>query len=268
MTNIIATGVTSGIGYETICKLSASMKGNYIVLYRNQTKFERLKEDLTSKGNTVDGYNVNLNDLQALRSTLDTVKKKYERIHLIIHCAGIWPLEKKMVGELEEAFIVNNLSPILINETLIDMTDHVLQVSAGIAIHGVIESEKTPYGEDFSKFGTYKNTKLWNLLTTYHYHLNYPNIKVQAIHPGVIKSNLGNTDRLFGLFLKFIKFFWKSPEYAANNILYIMNNKSNWFFFNEKEEYILSADLLNKENVDKVFQKSLRYINREDKSPK
>ena len=36
MLNIIATGVTSGIGLATILKMSESLKGNYIILYRDE----------------------------------------------------------------------------------------------------------------------------------------------------------------------------------------------------------------------------------------
>jgi short-subunit dehydrogenase len=262
MLNIIATGVTSGIGLATILKMSESLKGNYIILYRDELKLTELSEKLKLKGNKVDSYKVDLKDLNKLNKVLTEIKSKYKNINLIFHCSGIWPLKNNLIEGIEEGFIVNNLSPLLINDSLIEITDKIVQISAGLAINGKIDTINTPCGNDFSKISTYKNTKLWNLLSTYYYYKNYPQKIINSIHPGVINTNLGNTRGLLGYLIKQVKKLWKSTDYAACNILEVLSSNSKSFFFNEQKEYTISSDLLNTENANEIYKTSQRYIKR------
>jgi NAD(P)-dependent dehydrogenase (short-subunit alcohol dehydrogenase family) len=165
-------------------------------------------------------------NVQAIHAAAEQIEQACPRIDVLIHNAGIWPAELKRNNDgLEQAFVVNHLAPFVLNRRLerllAESHARVVQVSAGIYVKGKVDLTRTPTGEDFSALTTYANTKLCNLLLLARFAERFRplGVTINAVHPGVIRTGLGDRGDLIGLMLKLAKRFWKAPEQAAPPIL-------------------------------------------------
>jgi NAD(P)-dependent dehydrogenase (short-subunit alcohol dehydrogenase family) len=97
----------------------------------------------------------------------------------------------------------------------------VVQVSAGIYVKGKLDLQRTPVGADFSALTTYATTKLCNLLLLQKYaaYFHPLGITINAVHPGVIRTGLGDRADLLGIALKLVKRLWRDPAEAAPPIV-------------------------------------------------
>jgi NAD(P)-dependent dehydrogenase (short-subunit alcohol dehydrogenase family) len=93
----------------------------------------------------------------------------------------------------------------------------VVQVSAGLYVKGRIDPERSPSGADFSPFVTYGTSKLWNLVATLQLarELDGTGVTVNAVHPGVVRTRLGDMTGVRGALLALVKRFWATPEEGA-----------------------------------------------------
>jgi NAD(P)-dependent dehydrogenase (short-subunit alcohol dehydrogenase family) len=83
------------------------------------------------------------------------------------------------------------------------------------------EDGTTPTGADFHPLRTYADTKLCNLLLVSLFAKRWEDagVTINAVHPGVIRTGLGDRAGLLGLLLKAVKLFWKSPEAGARPVV-------------------------------------------------
>jgi NAD(P)-dependent dehydrogenase (short-subunit alcohol dehydrogenase family) len=75
--------------------------------------------------------------------------------------------------------------------------------------------DRTPSGADFHRLRTYANTKRANLITTLAWADRAKGFTVNAVHPGVVRTNLGESRGLLGLVLGLVKRAWWTPEQGA-----------------------------------------------------
>lgn len=118
--------------------------------------------------------------------------------------------------------MVNHLAPFILSNRLLprlkaNAPARIVNINAGLYAMGKVDLEETPYGRDFGRIRTYANTKLCNLLFTREMaqRIESSGVTVNAVHPGVINTNLGDTSGLVGLLLRLVKRFWDPPEEGA-----------------------------------------------------
>lgn len=170
-----------------------------------------------------------MGDLDCARSSRAAAQALLEacpEIDVLIHNAAIWPSRRELNEDgLERAFAVNHLAPFLLNHllarALIEARARVVQVSAGLYIKGRPDPERTPSGEDFHPLGTYPTTKLCNLLLVPLFAERWKDqgVTINALHPGVIRTGLGDRDGALGYVLRAVKRLWKSPEQGARPVV-------------------------------------------------
>jgi len=227
---IVITGANRGIGYAVVRALAerpdaASLR--VVMVCRDPVSGARARDELARSSQAelllVTGA---LDNLRAIRETADKLDGACPRIDVLIHNAGIWPAQRKLNEDgLEQAFVVNHLAPFMLNRRLesklAQSNARIVQVSAGIYVKGKVDLARTPTGEDFSALTTYANTKLCNLLLLAHFAERFRplGVTINAVHPGVIRTGLGDRKDAVGLLLKLAKRFWKAPEEAAPPIL-------------------------------------------------
>jgi NAD(P)-dependent dehydrogenase (short-subunit alcohol dehydrogenase family) len=145
------------------------------------------------------------------------------RLDVLIHNAGIWPtrLERNVDG-FERSFAVNSVAPFVLNQLLLPSLRtaapaRIVQVSAGIYVRGKVDRERTPVGADFHRLRSYADTKLWNLMCTMEEARRRAGsgITVNAVHPGVVRTRLGDLGGIGGVLLRAVKRFWATPEEGA-----------------------------------------------------
>jgi len=139
-------------------------------------------------------------------------------------------------GGIERAFAVNHLAPFLLNHLLLDAvakseTKRIVQVSAGLYIKGKVEAAtllETARGDRFHPIRTYADTKLCNLVIQERMtrRLSTRGVTLNAVHPGVIRTDLGDRKDMLGLLVRLVKLLWKTPQEGARPIVRLATDPS------------------------------------------
>lgn len=215
----VVTGANRGIGLEVARGLVRV--GFDVTLVTRTEQAGRLALEAMKEGDSnSDSVHAELDDLEAVRR-LGRRLLEGPPLALLVHNAGVWPSARKLtVDGLEQAFVVNHLTPFLLTHLLephLVPGGRVVQVSAGLAVKGRVDLERTPRGDDFSSLWTYATTKLCNLalVPRWAQRLAAREVTCNALHPGVIRTGLGDRRGLVGALLRFAKRRWKSPEEGA-----------------------------------------------------
>jgi len=216
---VVITGANRGIGFAVARELAAERCRVFLVA-RDAEGGLRAERDLSAVGEVrlVPG------DLSTPKTTRIAARRILEacpRIDVLVHNAGVWPsrLERDESG-VERAFAVNHLAPFLLNhllENALVRGSRVVQVSAGLYVRGKVDPARTPTGADFHAIRTYATTKLCNLLVLERWARRFAErgVTINAVHPGVIRTGLGERPGILGLLLRGVKLLWKRPERGA-----------------------------------------------------
>lgn len=213
----LVTGGNRGIGLE-VARALAARGDRVVVVCRDVATAESATHDFASLP-TILGCD--LADLAAVRALAERLTREFPRIDRLVLNAGIWPTKRELVGELERAFVVNHLAPFLLLRRLEPVFEasgtRVVSVTAGLAERGAIDLAKTPSGLDFGPVHTYATTKLAHLalLPEYAARLGGLGASIVAVHPGVVRTGLGDRDGLLGFLLRRVKRGWLSPVDGA-----------------------------------------------------
>lgn len=212
MPTAVVTGASRGIGLAVAEELEAKGWRVVAVARGRASKGEPLIGDLSSK--------------RTVRETAARILEACPKVDVLVHNAGIWPAELVMNEDgLEQAFAVNHLAPFmldhLLEERLAASRARVVQVSAGLAIKGKVDLARTPTGEDFRLVRTYATTKLMNLMLVPLFAERWAarGITIDAVHPGVIRTGLGDRGGPAGILLRAVKRAWKAPAEGARPVV-------------------------------------------------
>ncbi|WP_208297986.1 SDR family NAD(P)-dependent oxidoreductase [Actinophytocola oryzae] len=219
------TGGNRGIGYA-VCESLTREDFHVIAVVRDPTapvppRVERLRGDLSSRRTVAQLA-------EALAGTT---------IDVLIHNAGIWPTRlRRNEDGIEESFAVNHLAPFQLNLALEPRLRRVVQVSAGLYVKGDVDPGKTPWGKDFHRLRTYCHTKQANLLMVKEFAQRWQEVTIDAIHPGVIRTNLGDPGGALGLVLRALKKTWSPVAEAAPPIVDLATAEGTGRYFNVTAE--------------------------------
>src|SRR5207245_208743 len=85
---------------------------------------------------------------------------------------------------------------------------------------GKVDLARTPTGDDFHPLHTYATTKLCNLLTVPLFAARWKaaGATINAVHPGVIRTGLGDLGGVAGWALRAVKLAWKSPTAGSRPV--------------------------------------------------
>lgn len=223
---IVITGASRGIGLAVAQALVAA--GHHVFLLcrdpgRGRAACTQVATAGPGSATLVEGA---LDSVRTLREAAARIEAACPHIDVLIHNAGIWPSRcVRNEDGLEQAFVVNHLAPFLLNHLLEprlrEARARVVQVSAGLYVRGRPDLAKTPTGEDFGALSTYPTTKLCNLLLLAPWAARFQpyGVTINALHPGVIRTALGERSGLLGLVLRLVKRTWKAPEQGARPVV-------------------------------------------------
>lgn len=223
MQTAVVTGASRGIGKAVAEKLVES-GFRVLMLGRDGATGEAIRAELAKRGHA-EWITADLGSVAGIEAAAAAVARAAPRLDLLIQNAGIWPQRRVLSADgFEESFVVNHLAPFLLNHRLASALApgaRIVQVSSGLYAKGTVDLERTPSGLDFHPIRTYASTKLCNLLLLRAFaRLFEPaGVTVNALHPGVIRTGLGDRAGVFGLLLKAVKRTWKSPETGARSVL-------------------------------------------------
>lgn len=229
----IVTGANSGIGYETALGL-ARMGSVVIMMSKNHDRGELARRKIVAASGNPHVY-LMLADLSSqteVRYLAEKYKERFPRLDVLVNNAGIMTDKRReSVDGFELTFATNYLAQFLLTNLLLDL----LKASAPSRIVNVSSfAHKMSQGIDFddldrkkdrfSAVKTYCESKLAVLMFSYELakKLEGTGVTVNALNPGLVKSNLGKD--ITG-FLKFtavvmMKLLAISPEQGARTSIY------------------------------------------------
>lgn len=229
MRTAVVTGGNRGIGYA-VCEALTHKGFRVIAVTRSPS------------ATVPAGVETVLGDLASRRTVTElaaALSQTCETIDVLVHNAGIWPTRLRHNEDgVEESFAVNHLAPFQLNLALESRLRRVVQVSAGLYVKGRVDPDRTPWGKDFHRMRTYCDTKRANLLLVPMFANRWQDkgVTIDAVHPGVIRTDLGDPGGVLGMVLRLVKRGWAPPEAAAPPVVRLAATPGTGRYFNIESE--------------------------------
>ncbi len=193
---ILITGSNSGIGAETARVLA--MRGARIL--GTARTVEKAQSAVGPLGNDSRGYACELSDPASVRACVESLKREGVKLDALICNAGIMALpERQTACGYELQFFTNHMGHFLLVTGLLDrLADEGRVVMLSSAAHsaapsGGIEFDNLDAKKSYKPWAMYGQSKFANLLFAKELARRFQGTRktAKAVHPGVIKTNLG-----------------------------------------------------------------------------
>ena len=209
----LITGGSDGIGYVAAREL-ARMGARVVIVGRNAAKTDAaVRRIVAETGNpSVERLLADLSSQREVRRVAAEALELLPRLDVLLNNAGaIFLSNRRSADGIEMAFALNHLGYFLLTSLLLDR----LYDSAPSRIINVSSSSHSSPGrfklEDLPKPGSnrgyraYGRSKLCNILFTYELarRLEGTNITVNALHPGLVRTNIARNNGLLGRVVNF-----------------------------------------------------------------
>ena len=234
---ILITGATSGVGKATAFEL-AKPENQLLLVARNKQKGQALKMELLSRkaDSNIEMLYADLSLQKDIRNLATDFKAKYNKLDTLINCAGLVSSERIETKEgIEQTLAVNYISHYLLSHLLIDELKNseqgrIINVASLIPPIAKINFNDINSKKKYSGVKAYLQSKVADVMFTYDLadQLKNTSITVNAVHPGIVKTNLG-VETSKGVLQGFVRFCMSFiaiiPEKSAERILYLTNAK-------------------------------------------
>jgi NAD(P)-dependent dehydrogenase (short-subunit alcohol dehydrogenase family) len=290
MKTILITGATSGIGKDLI-NILADKNYNLLFIGRNETKCAELKEFLQKNKKIKTNYYISdFNDLNSVIKMAEKIISKNQKIDALINNAGkVYFSYKKSINGIEKSFQINYLShflltSLLIKNNLFNKNSQIINVSSvahnpdssinsldkikNKDLIGKINFQDINYEKNkFKGFSSlfYSRSKMAQILWTYYLSDIQKDISINAIHPGLLGSNVVYENGFLGkIFTPFFKLFFKSTSEGAKSIINLLDlvfeQKLTGKYFDEKNESKSYSYTYNKIHQKKLYEESHKLL--------
>ena len=250
----VITGITSGIG-KALALAMAKTGETVVLVARDADRGQAVLKEIQSltQNSNIDLQLCDLSVLSSVRNLSEILKSRYEKINVLVNNAGVYKRQRIVtVDGFEEMFAANHLGPFLLTNLLLeslqaavqaDGSAHVLNITAPSTTQ--LDFEDLQGERNFNSLNAFGATKMANLLFTLELarRLENTGITVNAIHPGLVRSNL-----LKESFPPLRLFTWlisSSPRKATESILQMATapefEKTTGKFFHQAKEIQLPA---------------------------
>lgn len=199
------TGANRGIGFETARALAE--KGIYVVLgTRDIAKGKAAAQKLLDKKYEVDAIAFDTTNPAHHRAAAEYFEKKFGRLDILINNAGMMAPEDKTHGTsnlptnaLRTTFDVNFFAPVAVTQALLPLLKkspaaRIVNVSSILGSSTLHSDPTSPiYGGKYFAYDISKTAL--NAFTIHLAHeLKSTKIKVNSIHPGWVKTDMGGPE--------------------------------------------------------------------------
>lgn len=227
----LVTGSTSGLGEATARGLAAL--GAHVILACRDVKRGLVIADsiiMTTGNRNIDILQVDLASLASIRRAAQEFKERYDKLHVLVNCAGITVPEQIFTEDgIESMLAVNHLAPFLLTDVLLDMLKNsapsrIINYTSALQLE--LDFDDLMSSKNFSR-KMYGRTKMANVLFTYElsHRLEGSGVTVNCLHPGVVRTRLGrNMKGMLKLVIALILPFMLSPAKGAETAVYLASS--------------------------------------------
>ena len=218
---ILITGATDGIGKYLAKKLAS--EGHRIILHgRNPQKLELALQEVQaiSLRGRVYSYLADFSILADVYRFLEEIKRDFQRIDVLFNNAGLYAGKEQKASDenVELTFMLSVLVPYLLTTELSSLLEKAADgrvINTSFYMHHFAKVKDLDFGfeNNYHPRLAYNNSKLYTIWMTRYlareFFLKGSSITVNAYHPGLISTNLGNNSSdektkksLFGRLMK------------------------------------------------------------------
>ncbi len=222
----VITGPTAGIGKVTT--LALAQKGfKMVLLARNPEKARALQQQIGQEI-PADFIRTDLADLDSVRSAVQTIRQRYQKIDVLINNAGVIADQKAFSpNQIELTFASNHLGHFLLTTELLGLLKaagdaRIVHVSSGAHRFARFRIDDLVNPARYFHFTVYGNSKLANILFSNELAERYNTITSNALHPGTVASSFGwASTGVIKWFVQLGKPFFKTAEQGARTSIYL-----------------------------------------------
>ena len=230
---ILLTGSNAGIGFATALGLAQS--GAIVVASaRDAERGRRAVEEIRRRsGNErVELLVGDLGSLAGVRRLADDFLERWDRLDVLINNAGlILSRRSETEDRLETTFAVNHLAPFLLTHRLLDRLkdsapSRIVNLASRAHVRARLDFDDLQNQRSYRPMDVYSQSKLANILFTRELarRLEGTGVTANCLHPGVVRSHLGASGDLRGVFRigwLLAQPFFLSPAKGARTSIYL-----------------------------------------------
>jgi len=213
MSRLLVTGTTSGIGQSIAESIAAAPDDHQLIMaVRDLKRGHELRHALILKnpGTNIDVVACNLASRRSIERCAELVIKRFGDLDVLINNAGTM-FEKPRLAEsgYELTFAINHLGPFQLTNLLLPALSHdrvarVVTVASKLHLRGDMDFDQLTHTHNYSMMGAYARSKLANVMfsNALARRLESTNVRVNALHPGMIDTGLLPGDGKMWPFIK------------------------------------------------------------------
>jgi retinol dehydrogenase-12 len=224
---VLVTGATNGIGRASARAL-ARMGAKLFLVARDAGRAEETRAEIARETSGAD-VRILLADLAsqaAVRRVAAEFLATGEPLHVLLNNAGVMQLSRsETIDGIETTFAVNHLAYFLLTNLLLERIRasapaRIVNVASDAhRMGGALDFDDLGAAKRFSAMGVYGRSKLANVLFTRELarRLAGSGVTVNAVHPGVVRTGLGqnNDAPILKLLTNLARPFFRSPDRGA-----------------------------------------------------
>ncbi len=221
----VVTGAAAGIGNQTALRL-AKLGATVIAIARDPVRGQKAVDELRTLSSNKDVH-LALCDLasqQSIRDAAAEIKKRHQKIHVLVNQAGVYSADRKTTPDgLELMFAVNHLAYFHLTVLLADAlkaagTARVINGTGALEGAGRMNFDDLQSEKKYGGFRVLAQSKLCNLLFTMELarRLAGTGVTSTCFHPGGVKTRFGTGEGgLMGMIMGLSRRFGSTPAAAA-----------------------------------------------------
>jgi retinol dehydrogenase 12 len=229
---VLVTGGNAGIGLAT-AKALAKQGAEVIIAARNEDKLKQAVNEIKSitANQKVKYYTVDFSSQKSIRALAGKIKNDYQKIDVLINNAGGTFSDFKLSADgLEMTIATNHFAYFLLTNLLLDLikkSDYarIVNVASDSHYRGKIDFESFTANKHYFVLKAYEQSKLANVLFTFELaeRLKHTHITANCLHPGVVKTQIGNKDSKWysSLLWSLVTMFAISTDEGAKTSVYL-----------------------------------------------
>ncbi|MFC7081723.1 oxidoreductase [Halorussus caseinilyticus] len=222
---VVVTGANSGLGYEAT--RAFARKGAHVVMAcrsdeRGEDAKRRIRNEETRGGHrgSLEVAELDLADLDSVRSFADEFRETHDELHVLCNNAGVMAIPRRETADgFEMQFGVNHLGHFALTGLLLEPLretpgeTRVVTQSSGVHERGDIDFADLQHEQSYDEWEAYAQSKLANVLFAYELQRRLDaasadaGVASVACHPGYAATNLqrrgpemrGSTVRLWAM---------------------------------------------------------------------